>query len=291
MAAEGVTPSRQAVAWAMTRRPGSAAPRSTPGGRPGRPTPSTSACTAGGAGRVGGYDGATSAPRTGDEHRIRQAGGLVWFEPALRVTYGRAAACAPWPCSTSTTAAGRRGSAGTPGTVNSGTWPRPPRCWPWRAGWRRGRPPGARSRARGRHGSGGPGLAWLMMGSWCRRLPGRAPGVTGWPPGNCPAARSRRSRCPGHHARLLGVGFLTSPRRLLRAARGPAGVTSEGPGIRGDPPPSPPVVTGYRPFGVRDRGQFIGACWPYGGTLDMKSSTYRVPVTWSRTGRTVCRCH
>jgi Glycosyl transferase family 2 len=89
MAAEGVTPFEQAVAWAMTSPAGVGSARFHTGGQAG---PADSVYlgvyrrTA--LEQVGGYD--ESYLRAEDwemNHRIRQAGGLIWFQPALRVTY------------------------------------------------------------------------------------------------------------------------------------------------------------------------------------------------------------
>jgi hypothetical protein len=89
MAAEGVTPFEQAVAWAMTSPAGVGSARFHTGGRAG---PADSVYlgvyrrTA--LEQVGGYD--ESYLRAEDwemNHRIRQAGGLIWFQPRLRVTY------------------------------------------------------------------------------------------------------------------------------------------------------------------------------------------------------------
>jgi glycosyl transferase family 2 len=89
MAAAGVTPFEQAVAWAMTSPAGVGSARFHTGGRAG---PADSVylgvyrrCALE---QVGGYD--ESYLRAEDwemNHRIRQAGGLIWFQPKLRVTY------------------------------------------------------------------------------------------------------------------------------------------------------------------------------------------------------------
>jgi succinoglycan biosynthesis protein ExoA len=89
MAAQGVSPFQKAVAWAMTSRAGVGSSRFHTGGRPG-PADSVymgvyrrSALE-----QVGAYD--ESYLRAEDwemNHRIRQAGGLIWFQPRLSVTY------------------------------------------------------------------------------------------------------------------------------------------------------------------------------------------------------------
>ena len=89
MAAEGVTPFERAVAWAMTSPAGVGSARFHTGGRAG-PADSVylgvyrRAALEG----VGGYDeGYLRAEDWEMNHRIRQAGGLIWFQPGLRVTY------------------------------------------------------------------------------------------------------------------------------------------------------------------------------------------------------------
>jgi succinoglycan biosynthesis protein ExoA len=89
MAAEGVTPFQQAVAWAMTSRFGVGAASNHTGGEPG---PADTAYM--GVFRreaiegVGGYNESIQIAEDWElNHRIRQAGGLIWFQPAMRVTY------------------------------------------------------------------------------------------------------------------------------------------------------------------------------------------------------------
>jgi GT2 family glycosyltransferase len=89
MAAEGVTPFQRAVAWAMTSRFGVGAAKFHTGGRPG-PVDSVylGVYRRTAIERVGGYD--ESYLRAEDwelNHRIRLAGGMVWFQPDLQVTY------------------------------------------------------------------------------------------------------------------------------------------------------------------------------------------------------------
>jgi hypothetical protein len=89
MAAEGVTPFEQAVAWAMTSPAGVGSARFHTGGRAG-PADSVylGVYRRAALEQVGGYD--ESYLRAEDwelNHRIRQAGGLIWFQPGLRVTY------------------------------------------------------------------------------------------------------------------------------------------------------------------------------------------------------------
>jgi len=89
MAAEGITPFQQAVAWAMTSPAGVGSAPFHVGGNEG---PSDSVYL--GAFRrevieeVGGYDEHYLRGEDWEmNYRIRQAGGLVWFQPQLRVTY------------------------------------------------------------------------------------------------------------------------------------------------------------------------------------------------------------
>jgi succinoglycan biosynthesis protein ExoA len=89
MAAEGVTPFQQAVAWAMTSRAGVGSARFHTGGRAG-PADSVylGVFRRAALEQVGGYDeGYLRAEDWEMNHRIRQAGGLIWFQPGLRVTY------------------------------------------------------------------------------------------------------------------------------------------------------------------------------------------------------------
>jgi succinoglycan biosynthesis protein ExoA len=89
MAAEGVTPFERAVAWAMTSRAGVGSARFHTGGRAG-PTESVylGVYRRSALDQVGGYDeGYLRAEDWEMNHRIRQAGGLIWFQPELRVTY------------------------------------------------------------------------------------------------------------------------------------------------------------------------------------------------------------
>jgi hypothetical protein len=89
MAAEGVTPFEDAVAWAMTSPAGVGSARFHTGGRAG-PTDSVylGVYRRAALEQVGGYDESFRIAEDWEmNHRIRQAGGLVWFQPKLRVTY------------------------------------------------------------------------------------------------------------------------------------------------------------------------------------------------------------
>jgi len=89
MAAQGVTPFQQAVAWAMTSSIGVGAAKFHTGGLPG-PVDSVylGVYRRAAIERVGGYDETYQRAEDWElNHRIRLAGGLIWFQPDLRVTY------------------------------------------------------------------------------------------------------------------------------------------------------------------------------------------------------------
>ncbi len=89
MAAEGITPFQRAVAWAMTSPAGVGSAKYHTGGEPG---PASSVYL--GAFRrsaiegVGGYDEHYLRAEDWEmNHRLREAGGLIWFQPELKVSY------------------------------------------------------------------------------------------------------------------------------------------------------------------------------------------------------------
>jgi hypothetical protein len=89
MAAQGVTPFQRAVAWAMTSPAGVGSAKYHTGGQPG-PAESVYLGTyrRSALDGVGGWD--ESYLRAEDwelNHRIRAAGGLIWFQPEMRVSY------------------------------------------------------------------------------------------------------------------------------------------------------------------------------------------------------------
>jgi succinoglycan biosynthesis protein ExoA len=89
MAAEGITPFQRAVAWAMTSPFGVGSARFHTGGGAG---PSESAYLGAfrreALERIGGYDERYLRAEDWEmNHRLREAGGLVWFQPELRVPY------------------------------------------------------------------------------------------------------------------------------------------------------------------------------------------------------------
>ena len=89
MAAAGVTPFQQAVAWAMTSPAGVGAAQFHTGGQAGpADTVYLGVYRRAAIEQVGGYDEAFAVAEDWEmNHRIRQAGGLIWFLPDLQVTY------------------------------------------------------------------------------------------------------------------------------------------------------------------------------------------------------------
>jgi succinoglycan biosynthesis protein ExoA len=89
MAAAGVTPFQQAVAWAMTSRFGVGASRFHTGGRPGPvDTVYLGVFRRSAIERVGGYDEEYLRAEDWELNlRIRQSGEVIWFHPGMRVTY------------------------------------------------------------------------------------------------------------------------------------------------------------------------------------------------------------
>ncbi len=89
MAAEGVTPFEQAVACAMTSRIGVGGARFHTGGTPGpADTVYLGVFRRSALDRVGGYDEHFQRAQDWEmNHRIRATGGLVWFQPRMRVSY------------------------------------------------------------------------------------------------------------------------------------------------------------------------------------------------------------
>ncbi len=89
MAAEGVTPFEKAVAWAMTSPFGVGSARFHTGGEPGpADTVYLGVFRREAIEQAGGYDETMEIAEDWElNHRIRQGGGLVWFQPALRVSY------------------------------------------------------------------------------------------------------------------------------------------------------------------------------------------------------------
>ena len=156
MAAEGVTPFQQAVAWAMTSPFGVGAARnSTPAARPGPAETGLPGRLPARGDRAGRrlQRGLTSVAEDWElNHRIRQAGGLIWFQPAMRVTYRpRATVARARRASTSATARWRRVVARQhPGTINLRYLAPPIAVLAMAAGALAGWRPGRAARRRGR---------------------------------------------------------------------------------------------------------------------------------------------
>jgi glycosyltransferase involved in cell wall biosynthesis len=89
MAAEGITPFQQAVAWAMTSPFGMGAAANHTGGDPGpADTVYLGVYRRQEIERAGGYDETMLIAEDWElNYRIRAAGGLIWFTPDLKVTY------------------------------------------------------------------------------------------------------------------------------------------------------------------------------------------------------------
>ena len=89
MAAEGITPFQQAVAWAMTSPFGMGAAANHTGGEAGpADTVYLGVYRREAIEQVGGYDETMLIAEDWElNYRIRAAGGLIWFTPDLRVTY------------------------------------------------------------------------------------------------------------------------------------------------------------------------------------------------------------
>jgi len=89
MAAEGVTPFQQAVAWSMTSPFGVGAAKNHTGGEAGpAETAYMGVFRRAAIDQVGGYNEEFRVAEDWElNHRIRKAGGLIWFQPAMRVTY------------------------------------------------------------------------------------------------------------------------------------------------------------------------------------------------------------
>jgi succinoglycan biosynthesis protein ExoA len=89
MAAEGVTPFQQAVAWAMTSPAGVGAAANHTGGQAGPAhTVYLGVYRREAIEKAGGYDETMLVAEDWElNYRIRAGGGLIWFTPELRVTY------------------------------------------------------------------------------------------------------------------------------------------------------------------------------------------------------------
>ena len=217
MAAEGVTPFQQAVAWAMTSPAGMGAAANHTGGQAGPvDTVYLGVYRREAIEQVGGYDETMLIAEDWElNHRIKAAGHLIWFTPELRVTYRPRASLAragETALPLRALAAGRR--APLPGD---------------------GQPPLPGGAGRDRAQRGRPGS------SGCAGVIGAAAGAGGFVPylgfglvvpltylagvtgvavvfaGDLPAgARARVPLVLAAMHMCWGAGFLTSPRRLAR---------------------------------------------------------------------------
>jgi GT2 family glycosyltransferase len=220
MAAEGVTPFEQAVAWAMTSPAGVGRAAFHTGGETGpADTVYLGVYRRVALERVGGYDeGYQRAEDWEMNHRIRQAGGLVWFEPRLKVTYRPRGSVRALAVQYFNYGRWRRVVCREHrGTVNLRYLAPPAAVLALTAGLAAGIAGLAAALASPADGPAGPGLAWLMLGFVvpaaylagllgvtgvaARQLPGRVLA-------RLPAALVTMHVC-------WGAGFLTSPRRLL----------------------------------------------------------------------------
>jgi len=224
MAAAGVTPFERAVAWAMTSPAGvGRAAFHTGGGTGPADTVYLGVYRRVALERVGGYDEAYRRAEDWEmNHRIRLAGGLIWFQPGLKVTYRPRGSVRALAVQYFNYGRWRRVvSREHPGTVNLRYLAPPAAVLAMAAGLAAGLAGLAARLAGPAGGAAGPrpGLAWLMLGfvipaSYlggilgvtglaARRLPGRVLV-------RLPAALVTMHVC-------WGIGFLTSPRRLLPA--------------------------------------------------------------------------
>lgn len=227
MAAEGVTPFEKAVAWAMTSPAGVGRAAFHTGGRTGPvDTVYLGVYRRVALERVGGYDEAYQRAEDWEmNHRIRQAGGLVWFEPRLRVIYRPRGSVRALAVQYFNYGRWRRVvSREHAGTVNLRYLAPPAAVLAMATGLAAGVAGLAAATANPAAGAGRPGLPWLMMGFVvpATYLAGVL-GVTGVAARELPGrvlARLPVALVTMHVA--WGVGFLTSPRRLMpgRTGRG-----------------------------------------------------------------------
>ncbi len=169
MAAEGVTPFEKAVAWAMTSPAGVGRAAFHTGGQTGPvDTVYLGVYRRVALERVGGYDEAYQRAEDWEmNHRIRQAGGLVWFDPRLLVTYRPRGCVRALAVQYFNYGRWRRVVCREhPGTVSLRYLAPPAAVLAMAAGLTAGAAGLAVSLAGPAAGTGaaGPGLAWLMMG-------------------------------------------------------------------------------------------------------------------------------
>jgi succinoglycan biosynthesis protein ExoA len=216
MAAEGDTPFQQAVAWAMTSPFGVGAARFHTGGEAGpADTAYMGVFRRAAIEAAGGYNERFEIAEDWElNHRIRQAGGLIWFQPAMRVTYRPRASVSDLGAQYFRYGRWRRVvSRQHPGTINFRYLTPPFAVSAVVAGTLTGLAGLAGLAA----GAAGAWPAWLLLGfvmplgyagvvaavaaRAARQLPGRV--VV-----RVPVALATMHMC-------WGAGFLTSPRRLV----------------------------------------------------------------------------
>src|SRR6185437_5051625 len=262
MAAEGETPFQRAVAYAMTSPYGVGASRFHTGGRAGpADTVYLGVFRRTAIEQVGGYDEEYLRAEDWEmNHRIRQSGGMIWFEPELRVTYRPRATAVRLGAQYFQYGRWRRVIARQhAGTINLRYLAPPAAAAAVGAGSlaarrhrRAGRPPGLRRLRAGRVGARRPLPAAARGGAPApgpghhahglgRRLPDQFP-----PPGPGPVAR-RPARRPPHP----GPGPVTRQPRISRRQRGPARQPRDprrSPSAGARPPRGPPAQPHQRPL-------------------------------------------
>jgi GT2 family glycosyltransferase len=221
MAAEGVTAFEQAVAWAMTSPAGVGRAQFHTGGSAG-PADSVylGVYRRVALERVGGYDeGYLRAEDWEMNHRIRQAGGVIWFQPRLRVTYRPRASLRALAAQYFHYGRWRRVVCREhPGTASLRYLAPPVAVLAMAAGLAVGLVGLAAGLAVAAGAAAGPwaGLAWLTLGFMVPAgYLGGILGVTGLAARDLPG--SVLVRLPVALATMhvsWGTGFLTSPRRL-----------------------------------------------------------------------------
>jgi len=220
MAAEGVTPFERAVSWAMTSPAGVGRAAFHTGGSVGpADTVYLGVYRRAALERVGGYDEAYLRAEDWEmNHRIRAAGGLIWFHPGLRVAYRPRGSVRALAVQYFNYGRWRRVVCREhPGTASLRYLAPPLAVLAMTLGLAAGTAGLAVAVAAPASAGRAPALAWLMMGFVvpaaylagvlgvtgvaARRLPGRVLG-------RLPAALVTMHVC-------WGAGFLTSPRRLM----------------------------------------------------------------------------
>ncbi len=221
MAAAGITPFQQAVAWAMTSPFGVGAAKNHTGGEAGpADTAYLGVFRREAIEQAGGYNEDFEVAEDWElNHRIRKAGGLIWFQPAMRVTYRPRATVAELSTQYFRYGRWRRAVARAhAGTINL----------------RYLAPPVVVALLAAGSLAGLAGLVGLAAGSWLGWLTLGFVVPAGYLAGIAAvAARAARKLPPGVASRVpialatmhicWGAGFLTSPRSLVPAPRADAG--------------------------------------------------------------------